>query len=67
VSEPKKRAKRRFTAATDDNRCGFTIRLKDGSGASCMRRQCGVLHVSFCWQHARKLGLVRAARPTPVH
>lgn len=50
--------KRRYTARPDDDRCCENILLKDGSGARCMRPLCGLPHISYCWQHARKRGLV---------
>lgn len=42
--------KRMFTAAFDDVRCRADIRLKDGSGAQCMRKR---VNGRYCVQHTK--------------
>jgi hypothetical protein len=44
------RAKRAFTAATSAQRCKRDIRLRDGSGAQCMRK---ATTGDLCTQHAK--------------
>ena len=43
--------RRSYTAAMASERCGAPIKLRDGSGAQCMRR---VVGSDFCRQHADK-------------
>ena len=43
-------AKRRFVDATADQRCIWTVTLRDGSSAQCGRRK---VEGDLCTQHAR--------------
>lgn len=43
-------SRRAFTAALYEDRCKWDIKLKDGSGAQCMRAKTGEY---FCAQHTK--------------
>lgn len=56
------RWKRRYTAASDSERCCENILLRDGSGARCMHRRTKHTFagesIPYCTQHARLRGLI---------